>query len=80
MPKLDFKEELIRANDRCLQLQAQLDSTNKNYITLNNRYLKQLELISELKRQLVIVKMFLDKASALHKQVSTLLDQLEKEK
>ena len=80
MAKLDFKEELIIANNRCLQLQAQLDATNKNYITLNDRYLKQLETISELKRQLVVVKLHLDKTALLHHQISAFLDKLEKEK
>lgn len=37
MPNL--KEQLILANHKTLQLQAQLDATNKNYIELNNRYL-----------------------------------------
>lgn len=37
MPNL--KEQLILTNHKVLQLQAQLDATNKNYIELNNRYL-----------------------------------------
>ena len=36
MPKLDLNKELTITNNRCLQLQAQLDCTNQNYLELNN--------------------------------------------
>lgn len=80
MSKLSLKEQLILANNRSLQLQEQLDCTNKNYNELNARYLKQLETNGELLKMLIIVKDYLDKAAPIHHKILKILDKkLEKE-
>lgn len=80
MSKLTHKEQLIIANNRCLQLQEQLDSNNKNYIELNNRYLKLLNTNGELLKLLMLAKTLLEKSEPLHRQIIKVLDKLEKEK
>lgn len=80
MSKLTHKEQLIIANNRCLQLQDQLDSNNKNYIELNNRYLKLLNTNGELLKLLMLAKNLLEKSEPLHRQIIKVLDKLEKEK
>lgn len=80
MPKLPLKEQLILANNRALQLQEQLDCTNKNYNELNTRYLKQLETNGELLKMLIIIRDYLDKAAPIHRKILKILDKkLEKE-
>lgn len=79
MSKLTHKEQLIIANNRCLQLQEQLDANNKNYIELNSRYLKLLNTNGELLKLLMLAKSLLEKSEHLHRQIIKALDKIEKE-
>lgn len=80
MPKLSLKEQLILANNKALQLQEQLNCTNKNYNELNIQYLKQLETNGELLKTLMLVRDYLDKATPVHRQILKVLGRrIEKE-